>query len=94
VRYQLPFLLSVGNDACWNAEHQIQIREYGKDRVIGCELLPSSYEKVASAFGGFGELVIHHDQVLPAAHRAIDSKLPACLNIMIDGIPAPTIRRN
>ncbi len=94
VRYQLPFLLIVGNDACWNAEHQIQIREYGKDRVIGCELLPSSYEKVASAFGGFGELVIHHDQVLPAAHRAIDSKLPACLNIMIDGVPAPTIRRN
>ncbi|MEY2662674.1 MAG: hypothetical protein RIQ35_991, partial [Pseudomonadota bacterium] len=45
VRYQLPFLLIVGNDACWNAEHQIQIRDYGNDRVIGCELLPTHYEK-------------------------------------------------
>ena len=93
VRYQLPFLLIVGNDACWNAEHQIQIREYGQDRVIGCELLPTHYEKVCVAFGGFGELVTDKEQVLPAAHRAIASKLPSCLNIMIDGVPAPTIRR-
>lgn len=93
VRYQLPFLLIVGNDACWNAEHQIQIREYGQDRVIGCELLPTHYEKVCVAFGGFGELVTEKEQVLPAAYRAIASKLPSCLNIMIDGVPAPTIRR-
>jgi acetolactate synthase I/II/III large subunit len=94
VRYQLPFLLIVGNDACWNAEHQIQIREYGQARVIGCELLPTHYEKVCAAFGGFGELVTEKEQVLPAAHRAIASKLPSCLNIMIDGVPAPSIRRN
>jgi acetolactate synthase-1/2/3 large subunit len=94
VRYQLPFLLIVGNDACWNAEHQIQIREYGQARVIGCELLPTHYEKVCVAFGGFGELVTEKEQVLPAAHRAIASKLPSCLNIMIDGVPAPTIRRS
>jgi len=93
VRYQLPFLLIVGNDACWNAEHQIQIREYGQARVIGCELLPTNYEKVCVAFGGFGELVTAKEQVLPAAHRAIASKLPSCLNIMIDGVPAPNIRR-
>jgi acetolactate synthase-1/2/3 large subunit len=93
VRYQLPFLLIVGNDACWNAEHQIQIREYGQARVIGCELLPTNYEKVCVAFGGFGEQVTAKDQVLPAAHRAIASKLPSCLNIMIDGVPAPNIRR-
>lgn len=94
VRYQLPFLLIVGNDACWNAEHQIQIREYGQERVIGCELLPTHYEKVCAAFGGFGELVTEKEQVLPAAYRAIASKLPSCLNIMIDGVPAPSIRRN
>lgn len=93
VRYQLPFLLIVGNDACWNAEHQIQIRDYGNERVIGCELLPTHYEKVCIAFGGFGEQVTAKEQVLPAAHRAIASKLPSCLNIMIDGVPAPTIRR-
>ena len=40
VRYGLPFLAVVGNDARWNAEYQIQLRDYGRDRLIGCELLP------------------------------------------------------
>lgn len=94
VRYQLPFILVVGNDARWNAEYQIQIREYGKDRTIGCELLPSHYEKVCEAFGGHGELVQHSDEVLPAAKRALETNLPSCLNIMIEGLAAPNIKRS
>ena len=31
VRYGLPFVAVVGNDAAWNAEHQIQLREYGAE---------------------------------------------------------------
>ena len=42
VRYGLPFVAVVGNDAGWNAEHQIQLREYGPNRTHGCELLPSA----------------------------------------------------
>ena len=30
VRHDLPFVAIVGNDAAWNAEHQIQLREYGR----------------------------------------------------------------
>jgi acetolactate synthase-1/2/3 large subunit len=93
VRYKLPFILVVGNDARWNAEYQIQVREYGKDRTIGCELLPSHYEKVCEAFGGHGELVQHSDGVLPAAKRALEANLPSCLNIMIEGLAAPNIKR-
>lgn len=93
VRYGLDFVLLVGNDACWNAEYQIQVKDYGKDRAIGCELLPSSYEKVCQAFGGHGELVTHSDEILPAVKRAIASKAPSCLNIMIEGVPAPNIKR-
>jgi acetolactate synthase-1/2/3 large subunit len=94
VRYKLPFVLVVGNDARWNAEYQIQVREYGKDRTIGCELLPSHYEKVCEAFGGYGELVQESDKVLPAAKRAAATNLPSCLNIMIEGLAAPNIKRN
>lgn len=93
IRYKLPFILVVGNDARWNAEYQIQVREYGQERTIGCELLPSNYEKVCEAFGGYGELVKESDKVLPAAKKALASKLPACLNIMIDGLAAPNIKR-
>ena len=94
VRYQLPFTLVIGNDARWNAEYQIQVRDYGKDRTIGCELIPSHYEKVCEAFGGYGELVNDSNELLPAAKRALASKLPACINVMIDGLAAPNIKRS
>jgi acetolactate synthase-1/2/3 large subunit len=94
VRYGLDFVLVVGNDARWNAEYQIQLKDYGKDRTIGCELLPSSYEKVCQAFGGHGELVTSSSEMLPAVKRAIASKLPSCLNVMIEGIAAPNIKRS
>jgi acetolactate synthase-1/2/3 large subunit len=93
VRYELPFVCVVGNDARWNAEYQIQLREYGRDRLVGCELLPTRYDQVSAAFGGFGEWVTDAADVLPAAKRAIQSGLPACLNIMIEGIPAPNVKR-
>ena len=94
VRYGLPFVLVVGNDARWNAEYQIQLREYGRERARGCELLPARYDRVAQAFGGYGELVTEAGEVLPAALRAHASRLPACLNIMIEGIAAPHIKRS
>ena len=89
VRYGLPFVCVVGNDARWNAEYQIQLRDYGRGRLHGCELLPTRYDNVASAFGGYGELVTSAKQVGPAARRAMMSNLPACINILIEGIAAP-----
>ena len=93
VRYGLPFVALVGNDARWNAEYQIQLREYGLGRTIGCELLPSHYDQVAKAFGGYGESVTSAVELAPALQRASDSKLPSCVNVFIDGLPAPNIRR-
>jgi acetolactate synthase-1/2/3 large subunit len=92
VRYGLPFVVVVGNDARWNAEYQIQVRDYGPDRVFATELLPARYDKVAEAFGGYGELVTDPREVLPAAKRALASGLPAVLNVMIEGLAAPNIR--
>jgi acetolactate synthase-1/2/3 large subunit len=93
VRCGLGFVAVVGNDARWNAEYQIQLRDYGADRVIGCELRPSRYDAVAAAFGGHGEQVISADAMAPALQRALSSGLPACLNVMIDGLAAPVMRR-
>jgi acetolactate synthase-1/2/3 large subunit len=94
VRYGLAFVAVVGNDARWNAEYQIQLREYGRERAKGCELLPTRYDQVAAAFGGYGEHVTEPGDVLPAAWRAHASGLPACLNIAIDGLAAPDIKRS
>lgn len=93
VRYVLPFLAVVGNDARWNAEHQIQIREYGAARALGTDLVPTRYDEVARGFGGYGELVTEPDALIPSARRALASGLPAVLNVMIEGIAAPGIKR-
>ena len=93
VRYKLAFIAVVGNDARWNAEYQIQLREYGRERAVGTELLPTRYDQVTAAFGGYGELVTDPKEVLPAAHRARQSGLPSCLDSMIEGVAAPTLRR-
>jgi acetolactate synthase-1/2/3 large subunit len=90
VRYRSPFIAIVGNDARWNAEYQIQLRDYGPNRVGGCELLATRYDRVAEGFGGYGELVTRADEVMPAVRRAIASGLPACINVMLEGQAAPT----
>jgi len=94
VRHKLPFVAVLGNDARWNAEHQIQLRDYGTDRTHGCELLPTRYDLVAAAFGGHGELVTDARELPAAVGRAHRSGLPACLNVMIEGVAAPRIGRS
>jgi acetolactate synthase I/II/III large subunit len=93
VRCNLPFVAMVGNDATWNAEHQIQLREYGPERTHGCDLLPARYDLVATVLGGHGELVTSAAELGPALERAIASGKPACVNVMIERVPAPVIRR-
>ena len=93
VRYGLPAVIVIGNDARWNAEYQIQLKDYGAERLIGCELRPTRYDLVTAAFGGHGECVTDAAQLLPAAQRALASGLPACVNVMIEGVPAPVIKR-
>jgi acetolactate synthase-1/2/3 large subunit len=93
VRYGAPFVAVIGNDGRWNAEYQIQIRNYGVDRSIGCELGSATrYEKVVEALGGYGVLVERAADVEPALHEAFASKRPACVNVMIEGLPAPTFK--
>jgi acetolactate synthase-1/2/3 large subunit len=93
VRRGLPFVCVVGNDARWNAESEIQRREYGENRMHGCELLPARYDEVVAALGGHGELVERAGDLPGAIQRALASGKPACINIMIESIAAPVIRR-
>jgi acetolactate synthase I/II/III large subunit len=89
-RYRLPVVTVIGNDARWNAEHQLQIQHYGAERVVGCELAPSRYDRLAPALGAHGEHVERADDLEPALARALASGLPAILNVAIAGLPAPT----
>ncbi|HKZ06277.1 MAG TPA: thiamine pyrophosphate-binding protein [Methylomirabilota bacterium] len=91
-RHGLPILAVVGNDARWNAEHQLQLQHYGAERTVGCELAPLRYDQVAAALGAHGEHVESPGDLDAALARAVASGRPAVINVMIDGVPAPTYR--
>jgi acetolactate synthase-1/2/3 large subunit len=92
VRCHLPFVAVVGTDARWNAEYNLQVRDYGSNRTFGCELLPTRYDLVVAALGGHGELVQSADELPGAIERSVASGKPACINVMIESIPAPLLR--
>jgi acetolactate synthase-1/2/3 large subunit len=92
VRRGLPFVAVLGNDARWNAESEIQRRDYGANRMHGCELLPARYDLVVAAFGGHGEHVERAEDLAGAIERALASGKPSCINVMIESIAAPAIR--
>jgi acetolactate synthase I/II/III large subunit len=90
LRYGLPFVAVVGNDARWNAEHQLQLKHYGAERAVACSLLPTRYDRVAEALGGHGEHVERASDLPAALARAVASGKPAVVNVVIDGVAAPT----
>jgi acetolactate synthase I/II/III large subunit len=91
-RRALPFVAILGNDARWNAESEIQRREYGANRMYGCELLPVRYDQVVTALGGHGEYVERASELAAAVERALASGKPACVNVMIESTAAPALR--
>ncbi|MDE2007735.1 MAG: thiamine pyrophosphate-binding protein [Rhodospirillales bacterium] len=92
VRRALPFVAVVGTDARWNAEYNLQLRDYGANRARGCDLTETRYDLVVAALGGHGELVERIEDLPGAIERALASGKPACVNVMIDPIAAPVVR--
>jgi acetolactate synthase-1/2/3 large subunit len=92
-RHSLPYVAVIGNDACWNAERQIQLRAYGTERAKGCELLPARYDRVAEGFGAHGEHVERPGDLPSALDRAARAGRVACVNVAIESLAAPVYRR-
>ena len=90
VRCHLGYLAVIGNDACWNAEYQIQLRAYGKARAHGLDLLPTRYGAVAAALGAHGEDVNRASDLEPALARARAAGRMACINVAIERVAAPS----
>ena len=93
VRLGLPYVVIVGTDSRWNAEYNLQVRDYGANRAHGCELNPTRYDLVAAALGGHGELVTRIEELPDAIARSLASGKPAAVNVMIESTPSPVIRR-
>ncbi len=84
VRFNLPIVSIVGNDAGWGQIRGPQIQMVGEERAIATSLTYARYDKVVEALGGYGELVEDPDEIVPALKRAFASGKPACINVILD----------
>ena len=84
VRFNLPIVSVIGNDAAWGQIRGPQVNFYGADRAVASALALSRYDEVVRALGGYGEFVESPRALRPALERARASGKPACVNVRID----------
>ena len=85
LRFNLPVVSVVGNNAAWNQIRFGQIAKYGAARGDIANLLnPTRYDRIVEAMGGYGEHVTEPKDIRPAMERARAAGKAACVNVMID----------
>ena len=83
VRFGLPIIGIVGNDAAWGQMMRPQGAIYGWDRLEGVLLQRTRYDKVVEALGGHGEHVTEPGQLQDALRRCAESGKPSLVNVEI-----------
>jgi acetolactate synthase-1/2/3 large subunit len=85
LRFNLPVVGVVGNNAAWNQIRFGQIAKYGPERGDTANLLAATrYDRVVEALGGHGEHVTEPRDIRPALERARAAGKAACVNVMVD----------
>jgi acetolactate synthase-1/2/3 large subunit len=84
VRFRLPMVVVVGNDAAWGQILIPQRGLYGDDHAVATRLAPTRYDRVVEALGGRGEHVEHPGELVPALERAFASGTVYCVDVRID----------
>jgi len=84
VRFDLPLVVVVGNDAAWGQIRVPQRNLYGDDLAPSTQLAPTRYDRIVEAMGGRGEHVEDPDELLPAFERAFASDRVYCVDVTID----------
>jgi acetolactate synthase-1/2/3 large subunit len=85
VRFNIPVVLVIGNDAGWGQMRVPQLVFFGHDQSVGTDLsVTARYDKMAEAMGGHGERVTEPGEIKPAIQRAMDSGKPAVVDVVLD----------
>lgn len=92
VRFGLPLVIIVGNDAGWGVERELQEGFYPGSPTVACELRNTRYDLVMKGFGGDGAHVTSRDQLPDAFDRAFRSEKPFLVNVEIAGLGSPYTR--
>jgi len=81
IRFGLPIVGIVGNDAAWGQMLRPQSTVYGTERIVATKLNMTRYDKIVEAMGGHGEHVTRPEEIRPALERAFASGKAACVNV-------------
>lgn len=84
LRFNLPMVCVVGNDAGWGQIRSPQLSFFGEGRSVGTSLVLTRYDEIVRGMGGHGEYVTEPGQLAPALERAFASGTVACVNVVID----------
>jgi acetolactate synthase-1/2/3 large subunit len=85
VRFDMPVIGVVANNAAWNQVRYGQMERYGPIKGEAANrLTPLRYDRIVEAMGGYGEQVTEPSQIRPALERARRSGKPSCINVMVD----------
>ena len=85
VRFDLPFVSAVGNNAGWNQIRYGQLSKYGEKRGgVANKLREIRYDLIVEAMGGYGALVTRPEDIRPALERARASGKPSWVNVILD----------
>ncbi|MCZ7534869.1 MAG: thiamine pyrophosphate-dependent enzyme [Acidimicrobiia bacterium] len=83
IRHDIPFVTVVSADGSWGmSRHGQEMHHDG--HTVATQLGVRPYHEVVRALGGHGEFVDAPEEIRPAIQRALDSGLPACVNVGID----------
>jgi len=83
VRHQLPIVTVVLSNDTWGMSIHGQDAIFGPGNDVISRLAPTNYDQVAIAFGAHGERVENLADLGPAVRRALDSKRPALINVVV-----------
>jgi acetolactate synthase-1/2/3 large subunit len=84
VRFGLPMVVVVGNDAAWGQILIPQRNMYGEGKSPATRLASTRYDRVVEAFGGQGEHVDDPADLPAALDRAFASGTVYCVDVAID----------
>jgi acetolactate synthase-1/2/3 large subunit len=84
VRFGLPVVLCISNNAAWGDVRHEAENWFGKDRVVAADLRDTDYAAMARALGAHGERVDDADEMRQAVVRALETNGPAVVDVKTD----------
>ena len=86
-----PITVIVDNNGGLDCISQQQERLFEDGTHFATDFRDIPFHRMFEGLGGHGELVEHHEELIPAVRRAMASGKPACVNVKTKGVISPIV---